>query len=65
MRQKKGNPDHYSAGWPCSRLFFMFLTSMRSRDYHSFVMGGTESELNERENRAAQKRNFLFPSVQF
>jgi hypothetical protein len=36
-------------------VIFVFLTSIRGWEYHLFVKGGTNSELNRREGRAAQK----------
>ena len=39
------------------------LDSIRGREYHFFVKGGTDSELNGREIRAARKSKSLYPDT--
>ena len=38
---------------------FLFLTPIREREYHFFVMGGIDYELNGRENASPKKRKVL------
>jgi hypothetical protein len=50
------------AGEQASRQFLrsFFLTSLREREYDSFVMGGSNSEYIARERHATQKKKLLF-----
>jgi len=38
---------------------FLVLDSIRSWNYHLYAMDGIDSELNEKEDRAARKSKFL------
>ena len=38
---------------------FLVLDSIRSWNYHFYAMDGIDSELNEKEGRAARKSKFL------
>jgi len=53
--------DKDSTDRPAAARHFACLTSILGKEYHFFVMGGIDSELEKSESRAAQKTKPLSP----